>query len=87
MRTLFSVPYKLSIERQQEKNTGQIWKNEEKMSCQAEESMEAYRFGDSTEELEAFGALQIQQKEVIIVGNRGNRYFANGTGELRMENT
>ena len=60
MRTLFSVPYKLSIERQQEKNTGQIWKNEEKMSCQAEESMEAYRFGDSTEELEAFGALQIQ---------------------------
>ena len=59
MRTLFSVPYKLSIE-QQEKNTGQIWKNEEKMSCQAEESMEAYRFGDSTEELEAFGALQIQ---------------------------
>ena len=54
MRTLFSVPYKLSIERQQEKNTGQIWKNEEKMSCQAEESMEAYRFGDSTEELEAF---------------------------------
>lgn len=60
MRTLFSVTYKLSIERQQEKNTGQIWKNEEKMSCQAEESMEAYRFGDSTEELEAFGALQIQ---------------------------
>ena len=60
MRTLFSVPYKLSIERQQGKNTGQIWKNEEKMSCQAEESMEAYRFGDSTEELEAFGALQIQ---------------------------
>ena len=60
MRTLFSVPYKLSIERQREKNTGQIWKNEEKMSCQAEESMEAYRFGDSTEELEAFGALQIQ---------------------------
>jgi hypothetical protein len=60
MRTLFSVPYKLSIERQQEKNTGQIWKNEEKMSYQAEESMEAYRFGDSTEELEAFGALQIQ---------------------------
>lgn len=60
MRTLFSVSYKLSIERQQEKNTGQIWKNEEKMSCQAEESMEAYRFGDSTEELEAFGALQIQ---------------------------
>ena len=60
MRTLFSVPYKLSIERQLEKNTGQIWKNEEKMSCQAEESMEAYRFGDSTEELEAFGALQIQ---------------------------
>lgn len=60
MRTLFSVLYKLSIERQQEKNTGQIWKNEEKMSCQAEESMEAYRFGDSTEELEAFGALQIQ---------------------------
>jgi len=57
---MFSVPYKLSIERQQEKNTGQIWKNEEKMSCQAEESMEAYRFGDSTEELEAFGALQIQ---------------------------
>lgn len=30
------------------------------MSYQAEESMEAYRFGDSTEELEAFGALQIQ---------------------------
>lgn len=60
MRTLFSVPYKFSIERQQEKNTGQIWKNEEKMSCQAEESMEAYRFGNSTEELEAFGALQIQ---------------------------
>ena len=60
MRTLFSVPYKLRIERQQEKNTGQIWKNEEKMSCQAEESMEAYRFGDCTEELEAFGALQIQ---------------------------
>ena len=60
MRTLFSVPYKLSIEQQQEKNTGQIWKNEEKMSCQAEESMEAYRLGDSTEELEAFGALQIQ---------------------------
>ena len=60
MRILFSVPYKLSIERQQKKNTGQIWKNEEKMSCQAEESMEAYRFGDSTEELEAFGALQIQ---------------------------
>ena len=60
MRILFSVPYKLSIERQQEKKTGQIWKNEEKMSCQAEESMEAYRFGDSTEELEAFGALQIQ---------------------------
>lgn len=30
------------------------------MSCQAEESMEAYRSGDSTEELEAFGALQIQ---------------------------
>lgn len=60
MRTLFSVPYKLSIERQQEKSTGQIWKNEEKMSCQAEESMEAYRFRDSTEELEAFGALQIQ---------------------------
>jgi hypothetical protein len=87
MRTLFSVPYKLSIERQQEKNTGQIWKNEEKMSCQAEESMEAYRFGDSTEELEAFSALQIQQKEVIIVGNRENGYFANGTGELRMENT
>ena len=60
MRTLFSVPYKLSIERQQEKNTGQIWKNEEKMSCQAKESMEAYRFGDCTEELEALGALQIQ---------------------------
>lgn len=60
MRTLFFVPYKLSIERQQEKNTGQIWKSEEKMSCQAEESMEAYSFGDSTEELEAFGALQIQ---------------------------
>lgn len=86
MRTLFSVPYKLSIERQQEKNTGQIWKMR-KMSCQAEESMAAYRFGDITEELETFGALQIQQKEVIIVGNRGNRYFANGTGELRMENT
>lgn len=30
------------------------------MSCQAEESMAAYRFGDITEELEAFGALQIQ---------------------------
>lgn len=57
------------------------------MSCQAEESMATYRFGDITEELETFGALQIQQKEVIIVGNRGNRYFANGTGELRMENT
>lgn len=57
------------------------------MSCQAEESMEAYRFGNITEELEAFGALQIQQKEVIIVGNRENGYFANGTGELRMENT
>lgn len=60
MRTLFSVPYKFSIERQQEKNTGQIWKNEEKMSCQAEESMEVYRFGNNTEELETFGALQIQ---------------------------
>ncbi|MBD9124407.1 MAG: hypothetical protein EGP68_06570 [Lachnospiraceae bacterium] len=60
MRTLFSVPYKFSIERQQEKNTGQIWKNEEKMGCQAEESMEAYRFGNNTEELETFGALQIQ---------------------------
>ena len=87
MRTLFSVPYKLSIERQQEKNTGQIWKSEEKMSCQAEESMEAYRFGNITEELEAFGALQIQQKEVIILGNRGIVYFAIGTGKLRIENT
>ena len=57
------------------------------MSCQAEESMAAYRFGDITEELETFGALQIQQKEVIIVGNRGNGYFTNGTGERRMENT
>ena len=57
------------------------------MSCRAEESMAAYRFGDITEELETFGALQIQQKEVIIVGNRENGYFANGTGELRMENT
>lgn len=82
MRTRFSVPYKLSIERQQEKNTGQIWKNEEKLSCQAEESMETDRSGNSAEELEAFGALQIQQKEVIIVGNRGNRYFADGTDEL-----
>lgn len=52
------------------------------MSCQAEESMETDRFGNSAEELEAFGALQIQQKEVIIVGNRGNRYFADGTDEL-----
>ena len=49
--------------------------------------MAAYRFGDITEELETFGALQIQQKEVIIVGNRGNGYFTNGTGEWRMENT
>lgn len=52
------------------------------MSCQAEESMETDRSGNGTEELEAFGALQIQQKEVIIVGNRGNRYFADGTNEL-----
>ncbi len=57
------------------------------MSCQAEESMETDRTGNSTEELEAFGALQIQQKEVIIVGNRGNRYFADGTDESRKENT
>ena len=57
------------------------------MSCEAEESMAAYRSGNITEELETFGALQIQQKEVIIVGNRGNRYFTNGTGERRMENT
>ncbi len=53
------------------------------MSCQAEESMETDRSGNSAEELEAFGALQIQQKEVIIVGNGGgNRYFADGTDEL-----
>jgi len=64
MRILFSVPYKLSIERQQEKNTGQIWKNEEKMSCQAEESMEAYRFGDSTEELEAFVLYKYSKKRL-----------------------
>ena len=49
MRTRFSVPYKLSIERQQEKNTGQIWKNEEKMSCQAEESMEAFQGSETTQ--------------------------------------
>lgn len=63
MRTLFSVPYKLSIERQQEKNTGQIWKSEEKISCQAEESMEAYRFGNITEELEAFGGFTKYSKK------------------------